>query len=143
MKKKEKIQNLKANPNNPRLIKDQRFKKAVRSLQEFPEMLEKRPIVVNEDLIILGGNMRYQAAKHLKWQEVWIDVAEGWSEERQKEFTIKDNASWGEWDMDMLANEGWDLKTLETWGLEMPVKFYDVEPREKKEKKEKCEYCGK
>ena len=113
MKKKEKIQNLKANPNNPRLIKDQRFKKAVRSLQEFPEMLEKRPIVVNEDLIILGGNMRYQAAKHLKWQEVWIDVAEGWSEERQKEFTIKDNASWGEWDMDMLANEGWDLKTLE------------------------------
>jgi len=118
-----------SNPNNPRIIKDDKFKKLVKSIEEFPEMLEKRPIIVNEDMIVLGGNMRLKACKEAGLKEIPIIKVTGWSEEKQKEFVIKDNSGFGEWDWDMLANE-WDVETLEEWGLDIPdfaVKELDAE----------------
>ncbi len=118
MKKKVKISEVKNNPNNPRLIKDDKFKKLVASINSFPEMLEKRPIVVDEDMIVLGGNMRLRASQEAGLKEVWIDVAEGWSEEQKAEFIIKDNVGFGDWDWDILANE-WDNEKLNEWGLDV------------------------
>jgi hypothetical protein len=120
MVKKVKINEIKLNPNNPRLIKDDKFAKLVQSIKDFPEMLEIRPIVVNDDMIILGGNMRYKACKEAGLKEVSIIKASGLSEEKQREFLIKDNVSGGEWDWDMLANE-WDELELDKWGLELPI----------------------
>ncbi len=118
MKKKVKISEVKNNPNNPRLIKDDKFKKLVASINSFPEMLEKRPIVVDEDYMVLGGNMRLRASQEAGLKEVWIDVAEGWTEEQKAEFIIKDNVGFGEWDWDVLANE-WDNEQLNEWGLDV------------------------
>lgn len=118
MKQKVKISEVKNNPNNPRLIKDDKFKKLVKSIKAFPEMLEKRPIVVDEDLMVLGGNMRLRASQEAGLKEVWIDVAEGWSEEQKAEFIIKDNVGFGDWDWDILANE-WDNEQLNEWGLDV------------------------
>lgn len=115
-----KINQIKLNPNNPRLIKDDKFKKLVKSIKEFPEMLNIRPIVVNTDNIILGGNMRYKACKEAGLKEIPIIVADNLTEAQQKEFLIKDNTSGGEWDFDMLANE-WEAELLEDWGLDIPV----------------------
>jgi len=122
-----KLSQLKSNPNNPRLIKDDKFKKLVTSLREFPEMMEKRPMVCVTDadgkLYPLGGNMRLRALKELKYKEIpdsWIILADEWSEEKRKEFTIKDNVGFGEWDWDTLANE-WDEILLDKWGLDLPV----------------------
>lgn len=109
---------LKINPSNPRTIKDDKFKKLVQSVKEFPEMLEKRPIVVNKEMIVLGGNMRLKACIEAGLKEVPVIVAD-WSEERQREFIIKDNVSGGEWDWDVLANE-WDTNQLTDWGLDIP-----------------------
>ena len=113
-----KITDLKPNPNNPRIIKDDKFKKLVTSLSEFPEMMEKRPMVCVTDtdgkLYPLGGNMRLRALKELKYKEVpdtWIMLADEWSEDKRKEFTIKDNVSFGDWDFDTLANE-WNVEVL-------------------------------
>lgn len=114
-----KISEIKLNPNNPRLIKDDKFKKLVKSIQDFPEMLEIRPIVVNSDMVILGGNMRYKACKEAGLKEIPIIVADSLTEEQQREFLIKDNTSGGEWDWEMLANE-WDSEQLEDWGLHVP-----------------------
>lgn len=114
-----KINTIKLNPNNPRLIKDDKFKKLVKSIIEFPEMLNIRPIVVNTDNIILGGNMRYKACKEAGLKEIPIIVAENLTEAQQKEFLIKDNTSGGEWDFDMLANE-WEAELLNDWGLDVP-----------------------
>lgn len=114
-----KISEIKLNPNNPRLIKDDKFKKLVKSIQDFPEMLEIRPIVVNSDMIILGGNMRFKACKEAGLKEVPIIIADNLTEEQQREFLIKDNTSGGEWDFEMLANE-WDVEQLEDWGLDFP-----------------------
>ncbi len=111
-----KISKIKPNPNNPRTIKDEAFGKLVKSVKEFSEMLELRPIVVNSDMIILGGNMRYRACKEAGLKEVSIIIAENLTEEQQKEFLIKDNVSGGEWDWDMLANE-WDNEEVLEWGL--------------------------
>jgi DNA modification methylase len=113
------INKIKLNPNNPRLIKDDNFAKLVQSIKDFPEMLEIRPIVVNDDMIILGGNMRYKACKEAGLKEVSIIKASNLSEEKQREFLIKDNVSGGEWDWSLLANE-WDAKKLEEWGLDIP-----------------------
>tara|TARA_B110000908_G_C10265597_1_gene463591 strand:+ start:322 stop:858 length:537 start_codon:yes stop_codon:yes gene_type:complete len=118
MKKKIKISEVKNNPNNPRLIKDDKFKKLVASINSFPEMLEKRPIVVDEDMIVLGGNMRLRASQEAGLKEIWIDIAEGWSEEQKAEFIIKDNVGFGDWDWDILANE-WDNEKLNEWGLDV------------------------
>lgn len=113
------IKEVKNNPNNPRLIKDDKFKKLVQSIKDFPEMLNIRPIVVNEHMIILGGNMRYKACLEAGLKEVPIIKVGGLTEEKQREFIIKDNVSGGEWDWDMLANE-WESEELEEWGLDVP-----------------------
>ena len=112
-----KLSEVKLNPNNPRLIKDDKFKKLVQSIKDFPEMLNIRPIVVNTDMVILGGNMRYKACKEAGLKEVPIIITD-LSEEKQREFLIKDNTSGGEWDWEVLANE-WDNEELESWGLEL------------------------
>ena len=116
------ISKIKLNPNNPRLIKDDKFSKLVQSIKDFPEMLNIRPIVVNDDMIILGGNMRFKACKEAGLKEVPIIKASGLSTEKQREFLIKDNVSGGEWDWDMLANE-WDELELDAWGLDLPKQF--------------------
>ena len=112
-----KLLHIKINPNNPRLIKDDKFKKLVQSIKDFPEMLNIRPIVVNQDMIILGGNMRYKACKEAGLKEIPIIVTD-LSEEKQREFLIKDNTSGGEWDWEILANE-WEAEQLEAWGLDL------------------------
>jgi hypothetical protein len=118
MKQQVKIHKVKGNPSNPRIIKNDKFKKLVKSIQEFPEMLKLRPIVVDEDMMVLGGNMRLKASKDAGLKEVWIEVAEGLTEEQKKEFIVKDNVGFGEWEWDMLANE-WDSSKLEDWGLDV------------------------
>jgi len=118
MKQQVKINQVKGNPSNPRIIKNDKFKKLVKSIQEFPEMLKLRPIVVDEDMMVLGGNMRLKASKEAGLKEVWIDVAEGLTEEQKKEFIVKDNVGFGEWEWDMLANE-WDSVQLADWGLDV------------------------
>jgi ParB-like chromosome segregation protein Spo0J len=114
-----KISDVKSNPNNPRLIKDDKFAKLVQSLKDFPEMANVRPIVVNQDFVVLGGNMRLKAMKEAGWKQVPIQVVD-WSEQQQKEFIIKDNVGFGEWEWDVLANE-WEADDLEKWGLDVPV----------------------
>ena len=113
-----KLSEVKLNPNNPRLIKDDKFTKLVQSIKDFPQMLEIRPIVVNTDMVILGGNMRFKACKEAGLKEVPIIVADNLTEEQQREFLIKDNTSGGEWDFEMLTNE-WDVEQLEEWGLDV------------------------
>jgi hypothetical protein len=116
-----KISEVKTNPNNPRIIKDDKFQKLVNSIKEFPKMLEIRPIVVNDDMIVLGGNMRLKACKEAGLKEVPIIKASDLTEDEQRQFIIKDNVSGGEWDWEILANE-WDVEQLEEWGLDVPVK---------------------
>ena len=118
MKQQVKLYKIKGNPHNPRIIKNDKFKKLVKSIQEFPQMLEKRPIVVDENMMVLGGNMRLKASKDAGLKEVWIDIAEGWTKEQKDEFVVKDNVNFGEWEWDMLANE-WDSVQLADWGLDV------------------------
>ena len=118
MKQQVKISKVKGNPSNPRIIKNDKFKKLVKSIKEFPEMLKLRPIVVDEDFMVLGGNMRLKASKEAGLSEVWIDIAEGLTEEQKKEFIVKDNVGFGEWEWDILANE-WDSVQLADWGLDV------------------------
>jgi len=115
-----KISEVKTNPKNPRLIKDDKFKKLVKSIQEFPQMLELRPIVVDENNIVLGGNMRLKACKEAGMKEVFIVKADNLTELQKDEFIVKDNVGFGEWDWDMLANE-WDVEKIQDWGLDLPV----------------------
>lgn len=117
---KTKITEIKLNPNNPRLIKDDKFAKLVKSIKDFPEMLNIRPIVVNKDMIILGGNMRFKACKEAGLKEIPVIIADNLTEDQEREFLIKDNTSGGEWDFDMLANE-WDVEELTEWGLDVPT----------------------
>jgi hypothetical protein len=131
-----KISDIKQNPNNPRLIKDDRFKKLVKSIEEFPKMMAIRPMVINADNIILGGNMRLKALKELGYKEVpdeWVKRAEELTEEEARRFIIADNVGYGENDWDMLANE-WDAEELTEWGLEIPNFEIDNEETEEKEK---------
>ena len=118
MKQQLKINKIKPNKDNPRLIKGDKFKKLVKSIKEFPEMLKLRPIVVDEDMIVLGGNMRLKASKEAGLKEVWIEIAEGLTEEQKKEFIVKDNVAFGEWDWDSLVNE-WDNIKLVEWGMDV------------------------
>jgi ParB-like chromosome segregation protein Spo0J len=124
MIEKVKIELVKSNPNNPRLIKDDKFRKLVNSIKTFPEMLELRPIIVNDDMIVLGGNMRLKACKEAGLKEVHIIKAFNLSEAQQAEFIIKDNIGFGEWDWDLIANE-YDEHDLRSWGLDLPV--FDTE----------------
>jgi len=113
------ISKVKPNQDNPRIIKDYKFKKLVQSIKDFPQMLELRPIVVNEDNIVLGGNMRLKACQEAGLKEVHIIQAKDLTPEQQREFIIKDNVGFGEWDWDILANE-WDTNALEEWGMDLP-----------------------
>jgi len=108
---------IKLNKNNPRIIKNAKFKALVKSLKDFPEMSKARPIVINQDNMILGGNMRYKAMIEAGWTDIPIKKV-NWSEKKQKEFIVKDNLAYGEWDYDILAND-YDLKELEEYGMEM------------------------
>lgn len=113
------------NTENPRVIKDDKFKKLVQSIKDFPEMLEIRPIVVNSEMMILGGNMRLKAIQEIGIKEIPIIKAENLTEQQQREFLIKDNVGFGEWDWDALAND-WDYKELVDWALDVP-KMLDPE----------------
>ncbi len=112
------ISKVRPNSDNPRYIKDEKFKKLVQSLRDFPEMANVRPIVVNTEMVVLGGNMRLKAMQEAGWQEVPVKVVD-WPEEKQREFIIKDNVGFGEWDWDELANT-WDAEELNEWGLDVP-----------------------
>ena len=119
-----KIGLIKPNSKNPRVIKDDKFKKLVQSIREFPEMLEKRPLVCFTDVdgkyVVLGGNMRLKAAQEVGLKELPIVLADDWTQEQRDEFLIKDNVGFGEWDWDQLANE-WDDELLDKWGLDLPL----------------------
>jgi hypothetical protein len=119
------INTVKANPNNPRIIKDDKFAKLVKSITDFPQMLNLRPIVVNDDMVVLGGNMRLKACKEAGLKEIPIIKASELTEQQQKEFIVKDNVGYGEWDWSDLANN-WDSEQLEEWGLDIPG-FSNVE----------------
>jgi ParB-like chromosome segregation protein Spo0J len=123
------ISEVKPNPKNPRIIKDVKFNKLVTSIKEFPDMLNKRPLIVFTDVdnkyVVLGGNMRLKACKEIGLKEIPIIVADEWTEEQKNEFLIKDNVGFGEWDWDSLANE-WDAEKLDDWGLDIPI-FKDDE----------------
>ncbi len=131
------LSELKTNPTNPRTIKDDKFKKLVQSLKDFPEMMEKRPLVCVTDtsdgkLYPLGGNMRLKALNELKYKDIpdsWVMIADDWTEEQRREFIIKDNVGYGEWDEEVLRLD-WDVDELDEWGLELG---------EEKEKKEEGE----
>jgi site-specific DNA-methyltransferase (adenine-specific) len=121
-----KIGSVKGNSRNPRFIRDEKFKKLVASLVEFPEMATLRPLVVDENMTVLGGNMRLKAMQELKWKEVPIVVAEGLTDAQKDEFVIKDNVGFGDWNWEQLANE-WDAEELTRWGLEIPGFDVDLE----------------
>ncbi len=117
-----KINQIKTNPSNPRFIKDDKFKKLVKSIKDFPKMMELRPIIIDENNMVLGGNMRLKALEELKY----IDIPENWvkkenelTEDQKKEFIIKDNVGFGDWEWEQLSNE-WDAELLDEWGLDMP-----------------------
>ena len=117
------IGKLKANPTNPRVLRDDKFAKLKKSIHDFPDMLNKRPIVAVTDtdgkLMVLGGNMRLRACQDLKMKEVPVILADEWTEEQRREFIIKDNVGFGEWDWEQLANE-WKAEDLDAWGLDIP-----------------------
>jgi len=116
-----KISDIKKNPNNPRIIKDDKFKKLVESIRTFPKMMELRPIIIDSDNVVLGGNMRLAALTELKYKEIpdsWIKCADKLTKEEQIEFIIKDNVGFGEWDWEALANE-WNAEQLDAWGLDL------------------------
>jgi ParB-like chromosome segregation protein Spo0J len=133
-----KVSKLKRNPNNPRQISGDKLEKLKASVGGFQKMMELRPIVVDENFVVLGGNMRLAAIKALALKEIpdsWVKVAEGLTEDEKREFVIKDNVSGGEWDWDALANEWSDLP-LTDWGLDLPgfeaveaVEPLDAEPQ--------------
>jgi len=119
MGKRVNISVIKPNEENPRFITDQKFKKLVKSIKEFPQMLEVRPLVVDEDFMVLGGNMRLKALKSAGVFEVPIQQVKGWTDDQKKEFIIKDNLGYGEWDWDIVAND-WDIQKLKDWGMDLP-----------------------
>ena len=124
-----KLSEIKRNPDNPRIIKDNKYKQLVKSIIEFPEMLEIRPIVVNDDMVVLGGNMRLKACQEAKLREVPIIKASKLTAEQQREFIVKDNVGFGEWDWDMVANE-WEVNELKEWGLDVPVFDFNTNEKE-------------
>jgi ParB-like chromosome segregation protein Spo0J len=137
------ITEIKSNPNNPRLIKDHKFKQLVKSIQDFPQMLELRPIVIDENNMVLGGNMRLKACLEAGLTDVPVIHANNLSEAQKKEFIIKDNISFGEHDWDALANE-WNIIELDEWGLDIPAfANNDIEqPKDNAKGGKTCPNCG-
>ena len=133
MKQEVDIKKVKPNPNNPRIIKDRKFNDLVESIKVFPKMMEKRAIVVDENMTVLGGNMRLKAAIDSGLKKVWIDDAEGWTQEEKDQFIIKDNVSFGQWDFDALANN-WDGPKITGWGIDIwqdnQSEYFPVEKEE-------------
>ena len=123
------INKIQANTNNPRSIKEHKFKKLVQSIKDFPEMLEKRPIVVDETMTVLGGNMRLKACQEAGLKQVDIIIAKDWTKEQKEQFIVKDNVGFGDWDWDILANK-WDVELLDDWGLDLPPMFDEPEEAE-------------
>ena len=119
-----KIEKVRLSANNPRVIKNDKFKKLVKSIKDFPDMLKLRPIVVDETMTVLGGNMRLRACLEAGLKEVYIIKASDFTDEQKKEFVIKDNSSFGEWDWDLLANE-WNIDELDAWGLDLPKVYFE------------------
>jgi len=135
-----KLSNIKVNPNNPRVIKDTKFNKLLESLREFPEMMKQRPMVLVTDtdgkLMPLGGNMRLQALKQLGYTEIsddWVSIVDNWTDEQKRQFIVKDNLSYGEWDWDLLTGE-YDKDELIEWGMDL-YEFADIDDIEEKEEK--------
>jgi ParB-like chromosome segregation protein Spo0J len=137
-------------PKNPRLLKDDKFKKLVKSIKDDPEMLQLREVIVydlNNELIVIAGNMRLSACKELGLKEIPVKILpKDTSAEKLKAYTIKDNLGYGEWSWDDIAND-WDMEELDNWGLDLPLfdKYVDeVDTKDKKaDSTEKCDYCGK
>jgi hypothetical protein len=119
-----KINEIQSNVENPRIIKDSKFRKLVQSIKDFPEMLELRPIVIDENNLILGGNMRHKACIEAGLKEVPVKIAKGLTTEQKQEFIVKDNVGFGEWDWDILSNE-WQSNKLEEWGLDVWQNYDD------------------
>jgi hypothetical protein len=115
-----KINLVKPNPDNPRVIRDIKFKRLVESIKEFPEMLKLRPIVVNKEMIALGGNMRLKACQKAGLEEIWIVRMDNLSPEQQIEFMVKDNINYGEWNWNLLNLDQWEQKELDQWSIELP-----------------------
>ncbi len=138
-----KIQEIKPNPNNPRICKDHKFKQLVKSIQDFPQMLELRPIVIDENNMVLGGNMRLKACLEAGLTDVPVIHANNLTEAQKKEFIIKDNISFGEHDWDALANE-WNIVELDEWGLDIPAfANNDIEqPKDNAKGGKTCPNCG-
>jgi ParB-like chromosome segregation protein Spo0J len=130
------------NPDNPRFIKDYKFNKLVKSIKEFPQMLDLRPIVVNQDMIVLGGNMRLKACEEAGLTEVPIIFADNLTPDQEKEFIIKDNSSFGEWDWDLLANE-WNVDQLADWGIDIPNFDIDNDVEDEKDLSDQLEQSFK
>lgn len=146
-----KTNKLKGNPSNPRVLRDDKFAKLKKSIEEFPDMLQKRPIVAVTDkdgkYMVLGGNMRLKACADLGMKEVPVILADDWTEEQRREFIVKDNVGYGEWDWDALSNE-WDAGDLESWGLDVPkMPDFDPVPMEEQPRLDEktpieCPKCG-
>lgn len=143
------INKIKLNPNNPRLLKDEKFKKLVKSIKDFPEMLNIRPLVLNKDNVILWWNMRFRALKEAWIKEIPVIIANNLTEDQEKEFIIKDNASFGEWNFEELVNK-WDDLPLEDWGIDIPkmedIDFDSIESNEDRSNSDKtreveCPHC--
>lgn len=147
MTKKVNIAAIKPNEENPRFITDSKFKKLVKSIKQFPEMLETRPLVVDEDMVVLGGNMRLKALKSAGVFEVPVHQVKGWTEDQKKEFIIKDNLGYGEWDWDIVANT-YEISEVKDWGMDIP-NFDEIEQienqgdTEEESDPETCKHCGK
>jgi ParB-like chromosome segregation protein Spo0J len=146
------INKLKPNPDNPRFIRDEKFKSLVKSLKDCPDLFEARPCICSDrtgELIIIGGNMRWRSAKELKWKEVPVIIMPGLTEAQEKEIAIRDNGAWGEWDFDVLANSWGDLP-LDDWGVDLPDGWINPIPDDNKdidedamaETQHECPKCG-
>jgi ParB-like chromosome segregation protein Spo0J len=139
-----KLSSLKLNPENPRVVRNENFKKLVESIRTFPKMLELRPIIVDENNIIVGGNQRYRALLDLNYKEIedaWVKKATDFNAKELKEFLIRDNINAGEWDYEQLANE-WDAIELQNWGLDVPIWNEDKEEDNTKGNGTICPSCG-
>lgn len=132
------IKEIKPNGENPRYITDAKFKKLIKSIKEFPEMLEVRPLVIDEDNVVLGGNMRLKALESAGVFEVPVHRVTGWSEKQKREFIIKDNIGYGEWDYDLLANN-WNTELLNEWGLNLwdaKEDYFDLDDSDEPQERE-------